>query len=184
MVDWTLLQPVSYFAAALSVVLYIANLLISGRREERNRRIALTNNMLQTFISKEFQLDLGRLLNFTWSDDDDFVRKYDSKADEEKAALRNSTFFKFNTLGYMLREGLVEPDLVYRTGGWMSIWLWVKFYEVVYLWRRITSSGYCVDFEYLAREMWKIMKVKDPAFVTDQTQFPAGAYGKAFAPPQ
>jgi hypothetical protein len=67
LVDLVILQSVSYLAAAISVILYVTNLFISNRREERNRRIAFTTNMLATVRSKESYLDMMDMLNWTWS---------------------------------------------------------------------------------------------------------------------
>ena len=185
MVDLVVLQSVSYLAAAISVILYVTNLFISNKKDERNRRIAFTTNMLSTIRSKESYLDMMDMLNFTWSDLDDFIKKYDSKADPSRAAQRASVFDNYDTLGYLLKEGLVDPETIYYNGGWISVWLWVKFGKVIRAWRKLSvPATWCQNLEYLAFEMWGILKMKDPTFITDQTQFPAGAYERAFSKPQ
>lgn len=76
----------------------------------------------------------------------------------------------------------MEPDLVYRTGGFLSVWIWVKFHEVIRSWRKMSGSGdYCSDFEYLAGEMWSMLREKNPSFVTDPTNFPEDTLEKAFS---
>jgi hypothetical protein len=46
-------QTISVVVAATSVVLYILNLFLAGQREERNKKIATSNNMLQTLFREE-----------------------------------------------------------------------------------------------------------------------------------
>jgi len=82
----------------------------------------------------------------------DFIAKYDSKVDAEKAALRNSTFFIYDLLGYMLKEGLLDREMIYSSGGFSTVWVWVKFHEVINYWRKgVAPKIYCSSFEYLAR---------------------------------
>jgi hypothetical protein len=55
-------------AAALSVSIYLLNLILTNRREERNKRITLSSNIVQALSSVDDLRNVGDLLNMEWSD--------------------------------------------------------------------------------------------------------------------
>ena len=74
MVDLVVLQTVSYTAGALSVVLGIIYYAINLREQNRSRRIAQTNNLMQTLLSVESNKIGGELLYMKWDNYDDLKR--------------------------------------------------------------------------------------------------------------
>jgi len=151
-------------------VLYILNLTLQGRREEKNKKIQLSNTMLQTLYREETTRSCGELLNYSWTDMQDFLSKYDSTVNPESFAKRMSVFNIFESLGYLLRNGLIDMELIYVNGGMTSISLWAKFKPVMEEYRKIAyGSDMFSNFEYFAEEMWKIKRARDPSFLRDQT---------------
>jgi hypothetical protein len=170
MVDQLTIQTVGVIIAASSVVLYILNLFIAGQREEKNRKVATSINMLQILYKEETTRSMGELLNYTWTDFPDFLKRYDSSVNPDSFAKRSSSFMIYETLGYLLEQGLVDRELVYNNGGMAAIFMWAKFKPVIEEYRKI-AYGADMDryFEYFATEMWKIKKARDPSFSKDLT---------------
>jgi len=178
-----LLQSVSYIAAALSVSTYLLNLIITNRREERNKRITLSSNIVQALASVDGVRNIADLLNMEWRDMDDFRKKYDSAVNPQNYAIRFSYWYKLENPGFLLKAGLVDRDLVYDAGGWMTIWMWVKFRPMIEEYRRTDwGADAFKNLEYLTREMWKMRRERAPDFVTDTSYSDLGVFEKAFSP--
>jgi hypothetical protein len=170
MVDLLIIQTIGVIVAASSVLLYIINLLISGKREERNKKIQMSNTLLQTLMSTERTRDSAELLNYQWNDIQDYLSKYDSSANPKSFSQRMSTFNIFETMGYLLKQGLVDKEFIYVVGGSTSIFLWAKFKPIMVEYRKLAyGSDMFSYFEYLAKEMWVMKRERDPSFVKDQT---------------
>lgn len=139
-------------------------------REEMNKKIQLTNTMLQTLCRLETQQISGELLNYTWTDPQDFLKKYDSSVNPDSFAKRMALFSIFETLGYLIKQGVIDQELIYINGGNSAIFLWTKFKPILEEYRRIAyGSDMFAYFEYFAGEMWKIKRSRDPAFTRDKT---------------
>jgi hypothetical protein len=79
-------------------------------------------------------------------------------------------FSIFETLGYLIKQGVVDQELIYINGGNSAIFLWTKFKPILEEYRRIAyGSDMFTYFEYFAGEMWKIKSSRDPSFTRDQT---------------
>ena len=181
LIDLLTLQTISVIIAAASVVIYIVNLFLASRREERNKRITLSNNILQSLLSEEGAKRFAELLNTNWIDFNDYQKKYDSTVNVDHFAKRYSLIVNLDLLGYLLRNKLVEPEIIYNSGGFISAWMWVKFKSVIEEYRKIAYGHDAFrEFEYLANEMWRMKKERDPTFLTDQTYFPSDAFEKTF----
>jgi len=172
-----LLQSVSYIAGALGVCVaafyYVMNLRISQRNQElslETRQISLIDSIATRIINKEGYRDTFDLLNYEWKNYEDFEKKYGTENDTDAAAKRYATMAKYNQLGMMLRRGLVEAEDLYSVGMGGVIFLWMKYKPILEEGRRrYFGKGYFEDLEYLAGEMVRITKEKDPSFVVPET---------------
>ncbi len=170
MVDLAEIQAVYYMVAATGVLVAAAYYVLNMRAAGRNKKIELSNNILGLLYNTDTLRDMGELLNYKWTDFEDFLSKYDSTVDPDSFARRNHTFSIFETLGYLLKEGLIDRDLAYINGGMGAIHMWSKFKPVIEGYRRVAyGADMSAYFEYFASEMWRIKRVKDPAFSRDQT---------------
>ena len=70
MVDLMVLQSMSYVAAAISVCLAAFYYALNLREANRNRRMALTTSLMQSFISEEGVKRFIDLANMQWTDFD------------------------------------------------------------------------------------------------------------------
>jgi len=78
MVELAVIQSVSSIASTLGVLLGVIYYVNNLRETNKNRRITLTNSLMQSFVSREGLRLLEEIWLMEWSDFDDFVRKYDS----------------------------------------------------------------------------------------------------------
>jgi len=188
LVELATLQAVSYIMGSLGVFLaaiyYVFNMrttLLARQeankaqrqqqvKEEMNKKIQLTNTMLQTLCKLETQQISGELLNYTWTDPQDFLDKYDSTVNPDSFAKRMTLFSIYETLGYLIKQEVIDKELIYINGGNSAIFLWAKFKPILEEYRRIAyGSDMFSYFEYFAGEMWRIKQSRDPSFTRDQT---------------
>jgi len=165
MVDLVLLQSVSYVAAAIGVLIAAIYYMLTLRTNQRNMRINITNNLMQTIFSPEACRNILDLMHMEWTDYGDFENRYGTENNPDSASIRISYWATFNVLGELLRKGVVDADTLYTTIGWFVVMLWQKFELVVKEHRRrYMSRDQWTGFEYLAGRMLAVMKEKDPEY--------------------
>jgi hypothetical protein len=179
MVDLTLLQSVSYIAGASGVcvaaIFYVLNLRISQKNQEisqRNMKTTLETRKLQfvtsitnQLLSEEGQKRFGELLNMEWKDYDDFEKKYGSDYNMDNYAKRMSVWNTYNTLGMLVREKLIEPEVLYSITGTNPLLMWSKFKDLIAEWQKRYGGGDTLsDFKFLSNEILRIALSKDPSY--------------------
>lgn len=106
------------------------------------------------------------LLNMQWSDFDDFVKKYDSRVNEENYVKRTVFVTTVNYVGYLVKKGLLDIGSVYEICGEAIMDNWQKFKPVYY--KYVEVGGYGKDifenFEYIAEEMMRMKAARDPKY--------------------
>jgi hypothetical protein len=175
MVDLSLLQSVSYIAGALGVCVAAFYYTLNIREAGKNRKIALTNTLLQTMASEEGIRRAISIINMEWSDWDDFLRKYDSRVNEENFIKRMVFVQNCNYLGYLVKEGVVDIGSVYQLIGETVMDNWLKLKPVLYKYVEIGDWGKdsFENFEFLANEMIKMKTLRDPEYVRLRIAFPS-----------
>jgi hypothetical protein len=181
MVDVSLIQPVSQVAAAIGVLIAATYYVMNLRETNKNRKIAFTTNLIQMTLSEDWQRKMTQLLNMEWSSFEDFVKKYDSKVNEDNYVKRNTVLGTFDYLGYVLKEELIDKNAIYNVAGDYIIFMWMKFHTVIEGYRN--NGDYAVDtfanFEYIAFEMARMRRLKDPLWRT-RSYFSEEDYRNAF----
>jgi len=173
LVELAILQAVSYIMGSMGVfvaaVYYIMNIRATRRNMEltlETRRIGQAENIAQYTRDLEGMGIYFELLNMEWKDYDEFERKYGSDNNIENAAKRYSTWARHNSIGAMLRKGMVEAEDIYDMGMMGTIFLWAKFKDVIEEGRkRYNGQDYMRDFEYLACELMKVKLRRDPSYI-------------------
>jgi hypothetical protein len=179
MVDLSLLQSVSYIAGALGVCVaafyYVMNLRISQRNQEvmlrsqeqtlETRRIGLVENIAAQIINEEGMKRYFELMNYEWTDYEDFDIKYGSENNVNSAAKRFATWALYNKIGMMLRRGAVDIGDLYVMGMQGAVFFWAKYKPIIEeTRRRYNGDEYCKDVEYLAVEMLKYLQSREPSY--------------------
>ena len=172
MVDLVLLQTVSYIAGATSVCLGVVYFILNMRASQRNmkqtletRKLSFVTSITNQLLSESGQRTYGELMNMDWSSYDDFEKKYGSDYNLDNYAKRMSIWNIYNTLGMLVREKLIEPELLYSIHNVSVCLMWSLFKDVIAEnRRRYGGRDNFSDFEFLNNEILKIKLSRDPSF--------------------
>ncbi len=167
MVDLALLQSLSYMAGAIGVCVAAVYYVLNLRETTRNRRLTWANNAVQNMMGNpDFQKMYMEVAGTSWSDFDDFKRKYDSSVNPQSYIARMCVWTNFESYGRQLRQGLISIDSFADMWAVAIVRTWKRFKPVVegyrgFQWPR--SAFY--DWEYLAGVLEKKMTNEDPDFM-------------------
>ena len=100
MVDLAEIQTAYYMVAATGVLIAVVFYILNMRETTRNRRMALTNSLMQNFTSEEGSRRWMELMLMEWKDFDDFRERYDSSVNPDNFAKRNYIYNTCDMLGY------------------------------------------------------------------------------------
>jgi hypothetical protein len=177
MVDLALLQSVSYIAGALGVcvaaIFYVLNLRISQRNMKQTletRKLSFVTSITNQLLSEEGERRYDELESMEWKDYDDFEKKYGSDYNKDNYAKRMTVWKTYNTLGMLVREKLIEPEVLYGIDNVNPCFLWSKFKDVIAEnRRRYGGKDNFSDFEFLNNELLRIKLSKDPSYRIPET---------------
>jgi len=73
--------------------------------------------------------------------------------------------YTYNSIGFLLQQGLVDSETLYGFLGLAPSFLWYKFEDVIKEQRRrYMGKDNHQDFEFLAKEMLRIKMIRDPEY--------------------
>ena len=174
-------QTIGVLVTGTSVTIAAIYYAIILREQARNRRIALTNSVVQQVSSEAGVRSVIEQFQMKWRDIEDFRAKYDSDVNLDNSTKRHSYWIQMDTLGYLLKNKLVEPDIIYISGGWMAMMLWVRFKPLIEELRRTEMGMDAYSyFEFLAKEMFRMKMERDPEYPS-HTNRSKEEWEKAFA---
>ena len=171
MVDLALLQSASYIAGAIGVCVAAVYYVMNLRVTLETRRLGLLDSITTKIVNRDGFRDYFELLRSEWSDYEDFERKYGSENNVDGAGKRYAAWNSFNSVGAMLRKGILNAEDLHNTGvGGAAPFLWGKYKPIIEeVRRRYMGDGFMRDFEYLAGAMVRVTKQKDPSFRFPET---------------
>jgi hypothetical protein len=152
---------VSGLGIAASILYYTMTLRNANKTQQQQletRRTQVCTTLLQNSMTEESMLRHIELLEAQFTDFDDFLEKYDSSVNPEHAAKRLTTWWRYNTLGYMIKDGLIDAGTVYNFIGPGSMLQWRKWKPIIEGLEKTGDStpGVYEGFDYLYSEMEKI----------------------------
>jgi hypothetical protein len=120
------------------------------------RQTQLFMDIYKTYSSKEFHRsrdEMGMLWSF--KDGQDFFKKYgpQNMEDHEKW---EAQLYLYMGIGTLMRQGIVNPDLVFDLIWDTTITFWEKFRPAIMYLRETYVPNHAVDAEYLYNEMKRI----------------------------
>ena len=156
-------QTIGVLVTATSVT--VAAIYIMNLRETRKTRKMQFLQQNLTSLGVEGYKQYVTLMNMEWRDYDDFERKYGSDNNVEATAKRFSLWVEFNSMGAMVRKGMIRAEDLYDMGLTSPVYFWAKYMPIIEEnRRRYNGEGYLRDFEYLAGELLRVMKEHDPTY--------------------
>jgi hypothetical protein len=155
------LQTISVVIAAASVVIAATYYILIVRNTILTRQAQLFMQLYQGYASEDVNKRQIELLNMEWENYHDFETKYGSDINPDHYARRSAQLQWFNGIGLLVKENLIDLDLVYNTVGHGALMLWTKYESII----REQRDHYRVPehskgLEYLANEIKRIRKQK------------------------
>ena len=148
-----LLTPLSITAGVIYYVMVLRN-------QNKTRQIQLVIQLSEYYTEESSRRSL-ELLEMEWNDYDEFERKYGSDNNPDNFGKRTTAWNNFNTMGMLLKNGLIDPETLFGSGRSAPMFHWKKFGEVIKeMRRRYSMPLYCTGLEYLAAENKKYLEQK------------------------
>ena len=163
-----MLQPVSWVAAAIGVCVAGFYYVINLREAARNRKIQLSTSVTDRLGTRDFMKTFVELAYLRWNDLDDFLKKYDSSVNSEDSRENFSKrwwlWSTYDNLGYLLREGLVDEEIIFNSQGAYSVIHWGHYWPIIeYYRKKEMGPRWLENFEYLSKRMWEMGKERGNA---------------------
>jgi len=158
------LSTVQTVSLVVGVIYYITIMRANQRSQKHaddTRKIQL---LMQIHGSQDVDWSTRRseVINMDFEDFDDFEKKMD-RVTFAKVAI---TWSEWNTLGLLLKNGFIDPEMMFEFLQYRGpIYHWEKYGDIIKEWRKkygFYSLG--VGFEYLAEEMAKYREKQGQAF--------------------
>jgi hypothetical protein len=166
LVDLAEIQAAYYMVAATGVLIAAVFYVLNMRETTRNRRMALTNSLMQNFTSEEGSRRWMELMQTEWKDFDDFRAKYDSSVNIDNFAKRNYIWNTCDMLGYQYMSGQLDLGTLWSICNTAVSSAWDKFGPIILEYKRLGEyyKHMWENFEYLAYVMSKAMAKADPGY--------------------
>jgi hypothetical protein len=162
------LEQVLYVIPLLALSASITYYAITIRHQTKTRQAQLLTRLYETYTNSEFRKNQLEVLQFQFKDYDEFAEKYGFNTNLESYAKWQSVMSFFNGVGVLLKNNMVDINLVDELLVNMVFATWDKMGSVIIEWRkrwnsrkdRIYSNKYPYyhGFEYLFEEL----KKRDP----------------------
>jgi len=170
-------ETVSIVFTGLSISLAAFYYIMTLRNAQRTQEMQLETRQTQIFMQIYQQLNSedsfrtwAELMNIECENYDEFLRKYDSVVNPDSLGKRSHIWWSYHTIGVLLQDGIIEPELVYRLMGPLIIMQWQKWSGIIEDSRQGENVPESLwGFEYLYIEMNKLR---------EQLKYPQIAYGQ------
>ena len=163
-------QTVGLVVTAVSVSVAALYYILTLRETNRKRRVDFSINLNNFLNSEEAMLRFRELMNMEYSDYSDFEHKYGSDTNPDNFAKRQAAWWNYNTLGHVLKSGMIDAESIYALNGESCIWIWEKSRGLIEeARRRYNGTDFMRDYEFLYGEMMRLKLRNDPGFKVPST---------------
>lgn len=151
------LSAIRDLVAIFGVIAGFTYYIISVRNAGISRKTQVVLDLRNFIYNLETNRKFIELLSMTWEDFEDFQRKYDSTVNPDNFAKRRMVLIRFEGMGYMLRQGLVDIDTIYNLiGPFTILQMWQKYEPIIKEQRKFYNESHWYRWwEYLASEISK-----------------------------
>jgi len=128
----------------------------------KTRQIQIFMQIFQQLNSEETHKSWAELANLEINIED-YLQKYDSSVNPAHYAKRAVLWYSFNTIGELLRMGIIDPVLLHRLSlGPMVIITWERWADIIRELRVMHNAPDIWEgFEYLYNEMKRLRSERD-----------------------
>jgi len=163
-------QTIGVLVTAASVSIAAIYYMLTLKTNQRNFSMNLETRQSQFMSQISDEINslenwkiVWELLGMEWTDWEDFEKKYGSSGNPEAAARRFSLFSKLDNVGWLLKNGMLDPEWVHSQFHMNVTILWLKFEpQIIQMRKAMRSPTILMGFEYLGRKILEIEKVKAP----------------------
>ena len=153
MVDYSTLSIVLTGIGIIVAIVYYSQVL---RNANKTRELQLFMNIVQTRGTVEHQRIWAELYHADFTDYDDYMTKFDGSVNPEHAGKRASIWWIYNSTGYLLMDGHIPIDMVYKLMGISVVRMWRKWGDIIHEIReKEDMPNFHKGFEYLVNEILK-----------------------------
>lgn len=139
MVDLVVLQSVSYVAAAMGVLVAAIYYVFTLRINQRNIKHTLETRQAQLFMqlydklteTKQWDEYTEIMERWSWTDFSNFMRKYGPEENPEEWNKFYLCLGQWERVGLLVRDGLIDPKLVWHWLGSIPVRLGEKYEPVL-----------------------------------------------------
>jgi hypothetical protein len=173
MVDLAEIQAAYYMVAATGVlvaaVYYIINIRATQRNMKENletRQTQLFMQIFQRFQDQGFTVQYNILMDRTWNNLDDYMKRYEGNPSPDGASLLSIQTY-FEGVGVLLMKKMIDVDTVYELMPTMATTFWKRYEPIVIQIRK--EWGYPQFFrpvEYLSSRLVEHARLRGDPVVT------------------
>ncbi len=146
MVELATLQAVSYIMGSLGVFVAAVYYVYNMRNADRLRRRDWVFQKLNIGLLEHYKIYLDVTMMTDWDTLEDFTRKYNKWSNPEALAKLLYLISHYNSLGILLKDGIIEGDELYKLYAPSSI---VSIYEKFLPFLSIYEHEYMSGFKHL-----------------------------------
>ena len=145
------LEQVLYIIPVLALatsLLYYAKVI---QHQNKTRELQLYMQIMQKYQDPEFHHNAGHImLNWEWTDYEDFHNKYGLNGDPESWTLFDTTMSWLDSIGLLVKRGHIDAEIVNETLFHFIERGWEKFSPIIYEMRKEMNYPHIwVNYEYL-----------------------------------
>ena len=167
-------QTISIVFAGLSIGLAAIYYMLTLRNSQKAQQLQLETRQAQLFMqiyytwSSRENINVRReLRTWTWTDYDDFIKKYGEANNSEANTLFQELATWFEGIGVLIKRKLIDPAFVDDLMSGHTLWGWEKFGSFVRERRVRDNLPYYYEFwEYLYDEVSAIAHKQHPEIKT------------------
>ncbi len=152
-----LTQTLAIIVGVIIALMELRHLRQTRETELETRQTQLFMQIYQQLNSVESHKTVMELINLEIKDNDEYFQKYDSSVNPAHYGKRAYIWYSFNTIGELLRMGIIELDLLIRLKLDLTVILmWEKWEDIIRATKvRENIPDIWEGFEYLYNEMKK-----------------------------
>jgi len=156
------LSVIRDLVAILGVIAGFTYYIITVQNQNRTRKAQMLINLQKDLSDYQMALRGYEMWNWEWTDYDDFEAKYGSHVNLENTAKRYTDWYWYNNIGLMLKNDLLDEDMLYNLSGTLFIMGWERWEPIIKEYRvRFYGSTYMEDYEYLVDRMRQVQKKRN-----------------------
>jgi hypothetical protein len=160
-----ILQVIQTVGILVGILYYVTIMRSNQRNQQQQLETRKTQMFMQLYQSKydrEGLENVFTILNMEWDDMNDYMEKYGIAEHPDIGAMVESQSGYMEGLGILVKEGMVDIEMVYKVAGSRILLLWFKMETMLKGFRDPywNVPDYAENFEYLANEMIKMRRQK------------------------